>query len=325
MSDRRAVAITGGGGFIGHALVVHQARRGRRVRSLDVAHPAPLPGGLDPAPVRRDGTILERADLDPTFDGADVVYHLASAHLEVKEGESYFRRINVDGTRAVIAAAKEAGARRVVHVSTVGVYGQMTGERFDESSPTRPTIPYERTKLEGEQAAREAADAAGIELTIVRPSWVFGADCRRTQKIFRGVRKGRFLRVGACREGRDGIYIDDCLDGLERCGTHPDAAGETYILASGDAPSIDEWIDEIARAQGVKPPRLRVPVWPMWLAGLGAECAFKLVGKDAPFSRRSLKFFTNGTVFDNAKIRGLGFEPAVGWREGLKRTATHDE
>ena len=98
--------------------------------------------------------------------------------------------------------------------------------------------------------------------------------------------------------------------------------GETFVLASGEAPSLTEWVAEIAAAQGARAPRFRVPVAPMWLLGLSLEVAFKMVGKDAPFSRRSLKFFTNGTVFDPRKIRTvLGFSPAVPWRDGVSRTA----
>lgn len=312
------VLVTGGGGFMGHALVAAEAARGAVVRSLDPHHTRPRPPG---AVERIDGSILDE-DLAPALDGIGVVFHLASAHLEVKEGEDYFRQVNVDGTRNLLEAAAAAGVRRVVHVSTVGVYGQMDDVRFDESSPTEPTIPYERTKLEGERAAHAVAEATGIQLVVLRPSWVFGPDCARTQKIFRAIRKRRFPRIGPCRAGRDGIFIDDAVRGMQLAATHDAAAGETFILASGDAPTIDEWIDAIADAQHVAPPRMRLPIAVMRPVGLGCEVAFKLLGRDAPFSRRSLKFYTNGTVFDASKIRErLGFECTVGWRDGVRRTA----
>lgn len=316
------VAVTGGGGFIGHALLQDQAHRGHRVRSLDVAHPRPLEASLTHAVERIDGSILRPDDLRRVFAGCSVVHHLASAHLEVRHGEGYFREINVEGTRRVIAAAAAAGVARVVHVSTVGVFGQISNATFDEESPTAPTIAYERTKLEGEQAAREAAESHGIDLVIARPSWVFGAGCRRTRKIFGAIARGRFLMVGSGRIRRDGIYVDDCIRALDLCATHADAPGETFLLVSGEAPTLREWVAAIAAAQGVRPPRIQVPVAPMWVVALGLEAAFKLVGKDSPFSRRSLKFFTNATVFDAAKIRRvLGFEPTRSWREGVRLTA----
>jgi dihydroflavonol-4-reductase len=316
------VLVTGGGGFIGHELVVDQLRRGRRVRSLDVVHSRPLPADLAPASERLDGSVLDREALDRACAGCARVFHLASAHLEVRHGEAHYRRVNVDGTRAVIEAAADAGADRVVHVSTVGVYGQVAGRILTEESPTDPTIVYERTKLEGEHAAREAAEYHGIELVIARPSWVYGAGCRRTRKIFDAIRNRRFLMIGSGRPRRDGIYIDDATAGLELLGTHPDAAGETLLLVSGEAPSIREWVDAIAAVQDVRPPRLRWPVAPMWLVGLTLELAGRLIGRETPFSRRSLKFFTNATVFDPAKIRRIvGFLPAVPWQEGVRRTA----
>ena len=128
--------------------------------------------------------------------------------------------------------------------------------------------------------------------------------------------------VGDGRTRRDSIYIDDCLEGLDLCARHPSAPGQTFLLASGEAPSLNELVGAVAEAQGVRPPRLRAPLGPMWLVGLGLEVGFKLIGKDAPFSRRSLKFFTSATVFDPEKIRTeLGFSPAVTWQEGVRRTA----
>jgi nucleoside-diphosphate-sugar epimerase len=316
------VAVTGGGGFIGHALLVDQAARGHRVRSLDVRHPVPLPEGAAAAVERIDGSILDSAALARTFAGARTVFHLASAHLEVRHGESYYHSVNVDGTRGVLEAAAAAGVARIVHVSTVGVYGVMHGRPFDEHSPTAPTIAYERTKLEAEGVIRSAAERHGIELVVVRPSWVYGAGCGRTRKLFDSIRKGRFIMVGDGLTRRDSIYIDDCLEGLDLCARHPGARGQTFILASGEAPTLRELVEAVAESQGVSPPRLRAPVAPMWLLGLGLETAFKLVGRDAPFSRRSLKFFTSATVFDSSKIRSvLGFTPAVSWREGIRKTS----
>lgn len=316
------VSVTGGGGFIGHALVVDQARRGRAVRSLDVRHAEPLPPDAASRVERTDASILDTAALERAFSGCGVVFHLASAHLETRHGEAHYRSVNVGGTRAVVEAASAAGVPRIVHVSTVGVYGRMEGTPFTEDSPTGPTIPYERTKLEGEGAARESAGRLGVDLVIVRPSWVYGAGCRRTRKYFDAVRRGRFVMVGDGRARRDGIYIDDCLEGLELCAHHSAAPGETFVLASGEAPTLTEWTAAVAEAQGVRPPRLRVPVAPMWVVGLCLETAFKLAGRDAPFSRRSLKFFTNATVFDPAKIHDvLGFSPGVPWRDGVRRTA----
>jgi nucleoside-diphosphate-sugar epimerase len=317
-----SVAVTGGGGFIGHALVIDQARRGARVKSLDVTHATPLPGKIASDVERIDGSILEAEDLARAFSGAQVVFHLASAHLEVRHGESYYHSVNVDGTRKVMEAAASAGVERVVQVSTVGVYGVMEGRPFNEDSPTAPTVAYERTKLEAEGVARSDAERLGIELVIVRPSWVYGPSCRRTRKLFDTVRKGRFFMVGSGQARRDCIFIDDCLEGLELCARHASAPGETFILASGEAPSISELVTAIAEEQGVRPPRLKVPVAPMWLFCFGLETAFKLIGKDAPFSRRSLKFFSSATVFDSTKIRTvLGFAPAVALRDGVRRSA----
>jgi len=93
-------------------------------------------------------------------------------------------------------AAARAGARRVVHCSTVGVHGDVEHPPADESAPLRPGDIYQQTKLEGERVAREAARSAGIEVTIVRPSGIYGPGDRRLLKMFRGVVHRRFPILG---------------------------------------------------------------------------------------------------------------------------------
>ena len=119
------VLITGAGGFIGSHLVDSQLKRGYHVRGVDlhldllrhqIAHP------------RLEvicGDISDRESLQKLVRGIDIVYHLASAHLDVSLSEAHYRRVNVDASRSLLEAARNAGVKRFVHCSSVGVIGDV--------------------------------------------------------------------------------------------------------------------------------------------------------------------------------------------------------
>ena len=107
-----------------------------------------------------------------------------------------------------------ARVRRLVHVSSVGVYGHVANPPAAEDAPLAPVNTYERTKRAGEEAARKAAAQYGVDMVIVRPSWVYGAGCPRTEKLVGALRRGRFFYIGPARNLRHPVYIDDFLDGV---------------------------------------------------------------------------------------------------------------
>jgi nucleoside-diphosphate-sugar epimerase len=314
------VLITGAAGFIGRHLVERQRALGRHVRALDLHAPDVPPG---------DGRleVLLGDVTDPSLqaralEGVDVVFHLASAHLAVRIPEAMYWRINVHCLPGLIERSRRAGVKRVVHVSTVGVFGSITGPPADETRACHPELVYERTKYEGELVVRRMFEATGLPIVIVRPAWVYGPGCPRTRKLFGTVRKGRFVFVGDGRTLRHCLYIDDLLDGLELCATKDVAVGGTYILADAAPVTLEALIGEIARIVGVSPPRRHVPAWLMAATGRLAELAFRPLGKEPPLSSRTLRFFTGNTAFDVSRARAeLGFSARYDVPSGLRAYA----
>jgi len=220
-----------------------------------------------------------------------------------------------------VAAAAAAGVRRVVHCSTVGVHGDVEHPPAAEDAPLRPGDEYQRSKLEGERLGREAAGRLGVELVIARPSGIYGPGDRRLLKLFRGVAHRTFVTLGSGAIYYHLTYVDDLTEGFRLCGEVPAAAGRIYILAGGEVTRLSELVDRVARVAGVKPPSLRLPVWPVWAAGAACEAVCVPLGIEPPLYRRRVDFFTKSRAFDIGRARAeLGFAPRIGLDEGIRLT-----
>jgi nucleoside-diphosphate-sugar epimerase len=267
------------------------------------------------------GDITDPALLKRLVNGINVVYHLASAHLDVSLSDAYYQRVNVDATVELLEAARSAGVSRVVHCSSVGVIGEIKNPPADESLPCHPTNIYEQTKLAGEQAALQFARETGFPITVARPAWVYGPRCPRTGKLFRTIRKKRFIMFGDGRTLRHPVYVSDAVRGLELCAAADNAAGQVYILAGDRSVTITTLVGMVAEVLGMQPPARRLPVVLGKVAGYGIQLAFKPLGRQPPFSRRSVDFFLKDNAYDISKAKSeLGFEPQVDLSTGLRET-----
>jgi nucleoside-diphosphate-sugar epimerase len=268
-----------------------------------------------------EGDLREADSLKRAAQGVEVVYHIAAIYRQAGLRDEEYRAVNASAVRTVIDAAKAGGARRVVHCSTVGVHGDIEHPPANEDAPLRPGDIYQQTKLEGEQVARDAARDIGIEVVIARPTGIYGPGDRRLLKLFRGIARRRFVILGDGRIFYHLTYIDDLVEGFRLCGTVPAAAGRTYILAGGEVTTLNELTQLIAEEAHVAPPRLHLPAWPFWAAGALCEMLCAPFGIEPPLYRRRVDFFTKSRAFDISRARAeLGYAPAVGLREGIRRT-----
>jgi nucleoside-diphosphate-sugar epimerase len=316
-----AVLVTGAAGFIGQHLVRTLAQRGVQVRAVDIQpslQQAEMPGVQY---IQQD--LRDAGALPELLAGVTTVYHLASAHLQATASESQFREVNVDAAVALVRSAAQAGVRRFVHASTVGIYGHVVSPPATEDSPTAPGNMYERTKLLGENAVRQAATDLGLELIVLRPAWVYGPGCPRTEKLLRSVAKRRFFYVGDGRNLRHPVFIDDAVEAfILAAGSPACAAGYAYIIAGPRYVELRELVATCARVLGADPPARRLPRPLLVAAGRVAELVWGLAGREPPFSRRSLAFFENDNAFDTTAARtDLKFEAQVELEDGLRRTS----
>jgi len=315
------VLVTGATGFTGGHLARALAARGERVRVLvrDGARAGDL--AATPGIEVCVGDLKDPAARTRAVDRVVTVYNIAAIYRQAGVPASEYRAVNTEAVAELVWAAARAGARRVVHCSTVGVHGDVEHPPANEDAPLRPGDVYQETKLEGERAAREAAQAAGIELVIARPSGIYGLGDRRLLKLFRGVARRRFLILGAGNIYYHLTYIDDLVEGFRLCGTVPAAAGRTYILAGGEVGTLTALVGLVAEEAGVTPPSLHLPVWPFWLAGALCEAVCVPLRIEPPLYRRRVDFFTKNRAFDIGRAKAeLGFAPTVGLRQGIRRS-----
>lgn len=321
MQSLSRVVITGANGFIGRHLTAAQLALGREVVAVDQRVSNLDDIKQDPMLTIIETDIRDAAAMSAAINGADIVFHLAAAHLEVAAAESHYRAINVDALATLLHLAKAASVQRFVHCSTVGVFGPIETLPADETTPCRPDIAYEKTKLDGEQLVHKAAVSGGLSTVIIRPSWVFGPGCPRTLKLLRSIARKRFFFVGRADNMRHPLYIGDLLRAFERAATHQIAPGSTFIIAGPEAVSVRELVQVASKALGVQYNPISIPEAFVSVGCAIIEKAFVAINRQPPFSSRSLKFFTESSAFSTTKTKEeLDFEANTALLDGLSST-----
>lgn len=313
--------VTGATGFTGGHLARGLVARGHEVYAL-VRTPGPLATALTTDGIKvRPGDLRDGEALLAATAGIDVVFHVAAIYRQAGLADEVYRTVNATAVQRIVEASARAGVRRVVHCSTVGVHGDVEHPPANEDAPLKPGDVYQVSKLEGERLARETGLRLGIDVTIVRPTGIYGPGDQRLLKLFRGVARGRWVTLGSGEIYYHLTYIDDLVDGFLLCATHPAAAHRTYILAGGEVTTLNELVARVAAGAGVPVPTRHVPVWPFWTAGAACEAICAPFGIEPPIFRRRVDFFTKSRAFDITRAKTeIGFAPQVGLDEGIRRT-----
>jgi dihydroflavonol-4-reductase len=318
------IAVTGATGFIGSYLAQLLASSGYDViatgRAATQIEGARKDRLAKAGVVIEEGSLLDSGVASKVVAGCDAVIHLAAAQHEGNVPDSYFRDVNVAGTRLLIEAAVAAGVRRFVYGSTIGVYGSASHGELDENSPPHPENIYAVTKLQAEQVVREYASR--LEVCIARISETYGPGDLRLLKLFRAVDRGAFITLGSGLNVRQVIYVDDLAKGLLLATEHAAAVNQTFVLAGADVMTTNVMVQQVAAALGRRPPRLRIPVWPFRAAAFVMESTLSPLGIQPPLTQRRLDFFTKSFLFSTKKYRALlGFAPQIPFEVGASRTA----
>lgn len=316
------ILVTGATGFTGGHLARRLAKDGHAVRAL-VRTPAKAADlaalGIELA----QGDLTELTSLQAAMQGIETVYHIAATFRQESITDAQMWAINADGVRHMLDAAIAAGTvQRFVHCSTIGVHGDIKNPPANESAPYGPGDVYQESKTAGEKIAIEYMEAGKLPITIFRPGGIYGPGDTRFLKLFRGIKKRRFVMFGSGEVMYQLVYIDDLVDGIIRCGTRPEAVGNIYILTGSRTITLNEFVAMVADVVNVPRPRLHFPVMPLYWAGYLCEVVCKPLGIEPPIYRRRVDFFRKDRSFviDKAR-RDLGYAPQVDEHTGLAQTA----
>ncbi len=267
---------------------------------------------FDGAPV---GVIDGTTDWSVAVQGASTVVHLA-ARVHVMNDLSdnpltEFRRVNVEGALNLARQAAAANVKRFVFISSIKVNGESTqpGRVFTEADVPNPQDAYAQSKHEAEQGLRQIAADTGMEVVIIRPPLVYGPGVKANFAILmRAVQRGWLLPLGAVHNRRSLVALDNLVDFIVNCTTHPQAANQTFLVSDGDDLSTTQLIHGMAHAVRVRPRLLPVPVFVLQLAAT-------LLGKSDVIDR-----LCGNLQVDISKARTLlGWVPLVSVSEGLQR------
>jgi nucleoside-diphosphate-sugar epimerase len=319
--------VTGGGGFLGGAVVRLLRQRGREVRSFTrSAYP-----WLDEFGVEQVyGDLADPAAVERAVTGVDVVYHVA-ARAGVWGRYADFYATNVTGTENVIAACKKHGVRKLVYTSTPSVvHGGGDLEGADESVPypDHYEAPYPETKAKAERAVL-AANGPDLATVALRPHLIWGpGDPHLVPRILARARAGKLRRVGTRPVKVDVTYIDNAADAHLLAGDRLDVgspvAGKAYFISNGEPVDLWEFINRVLAAAGLPPVTKSVSVWKARLAGQVLEWVYRTLRLpgEPPMTRFVASQLSTSHWYDIAAARrDLGYSPGVSVEEGLRRLA----
>jgi len=312
------VLVTGGAGFIGGALVAHLAHKGCRVRSLDIH---PLPGDLEGVREVRHftGDIRDAETVKAAVEGASSVFHLAGLVTQKGASAADYHQTNVEATRQLLKICEATGVRRFLYCSTDSVSGKIRRLPARETDACFPDNIYGVTKLSAETEVLHHADR--MHVAILRPTRTYGPRDVRMLEIFQKIQKKTFYLVGKGNVLFHPVYIDDLMDGFERCMENTKTSGEIFYIGGETPMPLRQFLNLIADYLEVSLPKIRLPLLPAVTAAFFIEKAFSLAGKAPPVTRRNLEFFTRDRAYDISKAKArIGFSPRVDPAEGIRRT-----
>jgi len=302
--------LTGATGFIGSHFLQHALGQGFEVRALTrnpnfVADQDNLQW--------HEGDLAVEQNWVEQLKSIDVVVHMAA---EVSE-DAVMQSVNLEGSVRLLNAAIEVGVRRWVQLSSVGVYGVVRDGVVDEYWDHNPSALYENTKADFDVALIEASKWSGLEVCILRPSNVYGPGMRNQsiKQMLTVIRKNLFLFIGPEGASANYVHVQDVVQALALCVSHPKAANKTYIVSAWA--TMEKLVGGLAEGAGLANPFLRIPLWVAVLFANATQwCRF------SPLTMGRVFAISGRSRYNTEKIENeLGWKLTIPVKEGMREFA----
>jgi len=319
--------VTGGTGLLGSHIIEKLTAAGQPVRALvrRGSDTSVLDGwGVEKAV----GDLTDPASLAEAAKGVHTVYH-AAAQVGDWGPWGRFVAVTIKGTANMLAAARQAGVKRFLHVSSISSYGHPDGEGLvlDETAPLGMHLHrwsyYSRAKVEAEKLVRAAYARGELAVTIVKPSWLYGPRDRASMpRLIRAVRTGKAKIIGDGRNQLNLTYAGNEAEGCILAATAERAVGQTYNLSNDGEITLEQYLNKIAACLGARPVTRKVP----YRLAYGAAFMMELLGhalrrKKPPLVTRYAVWLMGRRCFFSCEKarRELDWQPTVGYDAGIER------
>lgn len=320
----RQVLVTGGGGFLGSAIVKQLVERGDTVRSVS-RNRYPMLEAMGVEQIQ--GDISDATTVQKACKGVDVVFHVAAKPGVWGKYEQYHTP-NVMGTQNVVDACADNHVPVLVHTSSPSVIFDGTDMEGVDASYPYPAhfhTHYTRTKAMAEQYVKTAAATGRVNAVILRPHLIWGpGDPHLVPRVIE--RANKLARVGKTDKRVDTIYIDDAATAhvlaADCLAKDPSLSGNIYFISQDEPVYMIDMLNGILAAAGLPPITRTLPAGLVWLAGALLEGGYTILGikKEPPMTRFVAKELATAHWFDiGAAKRDLGYRPAITIEEGLKK------
>ncbi|MCF6202665.1 MAG: NAD-dependent epimerase/dehydratase family protein [Methylococcaceae bacterium] len=310
----KKILLTGATGFVGKALLAELLQNNFEV--IASIRNTPIPSSLKVQTITID-SLLASTDWSPALQKTDIVIHSAARVHIMKDFSTNplaeFRKTNVDGTLNLARQAKKSGVSRFIFISSIKANSHSSRSqsilRPDDTTP--PTDPYGLSKYEAEQGLLELAKNSTMEIVIIRPPLVYGPNVKGNfLSLLKYIKKELPLPLGSINNQRSLVALDNLVDFIHLCATHPKAANEIFLISDGEDVSTTELLIKIARAFNKKLFLIPIPA-------LALSFIAKLFGKDAMVNR-----LLESLQVDNSKaIELIGWRPVISMDSQLKKIA----
>jgi dihydroflavonol-4-reductase len=322
MSD--TVLVTGASGFVGAAVARAAVARGFKTKVLmrPAASRANIEG-LDVEPV--SGDMRDAVSMAAAMSGSRYLFHVAADYRLWARDPSEIERNNLEGARATMQAALQAGVERVVYTSSVAALKPGNGEAVDETSRHTPQSvigAYKRSKLVAEREVERLIAEKNLPAVIVSPSTPIGPRDIKPTPTGRVIIEAATGRMPAFVDtGLNLVHVDDVAEGhflaLEK-----GRVGQNYILGGEDV-SLETMLADIAGLTGRRAPKIKLPRGPLFPLAYGAELMARLTGKEPFLTADALRMSRYRMFFSSAKAKAelgytarpyiTGLEDALAW------------
>ena len=322
-TDPKKVLVTGGGGFLGSAILTRLVEKNYQVRSFSRNR---YPGLSSMGIEQIQGDICDKTAIEHALQGVDLVFHTA-AKAGIWGNYSDYYRTNVTGTQNVIAGCKKHHVSRLIYTSSPSVVfsgTDMAGVNESVPYPTTYHAYYPQTKAIAEQVVIKAA-GQGLTTIILRPHLIWGpGDKHFVPRII--ARANRLIRVGNGKNLVDTVYIDNAAEAhilaAEALEKNPELSGNIYFISQGDPVPLWDMINHILKAAGLAPVRHSMPHSMAWLIGVMLEMTYRSfrINKEPRMTRFLADELAKAHWFDiSAARKDLGYAPRISIKQGLGR------